>query len=128
MKRFDENKLRELLSYYEVGGPSPELVARTKCMVRRELLQAVPEAAGQEKWVFILVGLAVAMSLCLFYMLTVGTLLRFVLPSSLLEFLRHTLYALTAAGGSLLACTLMMLVLKYVSDRRAEGKLHGLQM
>jgi len=128
MKRFDENELRELLSYYEVSGPRPELVTRTKYMVRRELLRTAPETAGQEKWVFVLVGLAVAMSLCLFYMLTVGTILRFVLPSSFLEFLRHTLYAFTAAGGSLLACTLMMLVLKYISDGRAEGKLGGLRV
>jgi len=121
MKPFDDTELRELLLCYEVSGPSPELVDRTKRLMREEVLQPTVEPVAQEKWVFILVAMAIAMSLCLFYMFTVGTILRFVLPSYLLDFLRHTLYALTAAGGSLLAWTLMMLFFKHICIRRAEN-------
>ncbi len=123
MKPFDDRELRELLSYYEVNESGPELTARTKYLMQEELLHPVPVQLKQEKWVFLLVGLAIAMSLCLFYMFTVGTILRFVLPSYLLDFLRHTLYALTAAGGSLLACALMMLFFKQLCIQRAGGRL-----
>ncbi len=123
MKPFDDRELRELLLCYEVNESVPELTARTKYLMQEELLHPAPVQLKQEKWVFLLVGLAIAMSLCLFYMFTVGTILRFVLPSYLQDFLRHTLYALTAAGGSLLAGALMMLFFKQLCIQRAGGRL-----
>ena len=112
IKLFDDEKLRELLLHYDVGEPNPELVAKTKCLMRTELLHYAAEPLKPENMVFMLVGLAVVMSLCLFYMFTVGTILGFVLPSYLLKFLEYSLYTLTAAGGSLLACALIILFFK----------------
>jgi len=112
MKPYDDTELRELLLCYDVSGPSPDLTARTTRLMREEALKTAVAPVRQEKWVFLLVGLAVAMSLCLFYMFTVGTILSIVLPPVLQDFLRHTIYALTAAGGSLLTCALMMLICK----------------
>ena len=125
-KPFDDRELREMLSCYEVSGPSSELVESTKRLMHKELLHPATEPLVQEKWIFMLVGFAVALSLCLFYIFTVGTILRYVLPSYLLDFLRHTLYALTAAGSSLLACALMMFFFKQLYIQRSEGRLSNL--
>ena len=109
MKPLNDTELRELFSNYKVSGPSPELVARTKSLMHEELLQYLVKQVRPEKVVLLLVGLTVVMSLCLFYMFTVGTIIWFVLPSYLLDFPRHMVYAFTAAGGSLLVCSLMVL-------------------
>ena len=126
MKPFDETELRGLLMYYDVGSPSPELVENSKLLMREKILQLAVEPAKQEKWVFTVVGLAVVMSLCLFYMFTVGTILGFILPPSLLDIVHHTLYALTAAGGSVLACALMVLYFKQFFAHHAEGVMSNL--
>ena len=120
MKPFDDRDLRELLSCYEVSEPGSELLESTKQLMHKELLYSAPEPFVQEKWIFMLVGLAIVLSLCLFYIFTVGTILQyvFVLPSYLLDFLRHSLYALTAAGGSLLTCVLMMFFFKQLCIQR----------
>ena len=126
MKLFNDRELREFLTNYEVSRPAPELVARTKRLMHDEIFKAAVAPVKQVNWIFLFVGLAVAMSLCLFYMFTVGTVLRFVLPSYLLDFLRHTLYALTAAGSSLLGCALMILCLKQFCLHHAEERLNNL--
>ena len=123
MKPYDDTELRELLLCYNVSGPSPDLTARTTRLMHEEVLKTAVEPVKQEKWVFLLVGLTVAMSLCLFYMFTVGTILRIVFPPMLQDFLRHTMYALTAAGGSLLACALMMLICKQLCFQGVGGRL-----
>ncbi|MBT4485655.1 MAG: hypothetical protein HOC71_18465, partial [Candidatus Latescibacteria bacterium] len=87
MNMFEEKELRDLLSCYEVNGPSRELVTSTRRFMREELLQPFCEPLKTGKWVFLLVVMTVAMSLCLFYMLTVGTILWFVLPSNLMGIL-----------------------------------------
>jgi len=130
MKHTDDSDIRSFLSCYEVSGPNPMLVDRTKRQMRVEALRAaaVPASATQEKGVFILVGLTLAMSLCLFYMLTVGTILRFVLPVYLLDYLRQSLLGLTAAGCILLGCALMMLVFKHLCSGRAGQRLGALRL
>ena len=126
MKPFDDRELRELLSCYEVNEPSSELLENTKRLMHEEMLHPATEPLIHEKWIFALVGLAVVLSLCLFYIFTIGTILRYVLPSYLLDFFRHTLYALTAAGGSILICALMMFFFKQFTFR-AEESLNNLQ-
>ena len=127
MKAFNDNmdrhEFREFLQSYQVSGPRPELVAQVKHLMRQEALQRAAEPLKQQKRVFVLVGLAVVMSLCFFYMLTVGTILRFVLPGSLVGVVHHTLYALTAAGSSLLAGVIMVLCFKQFYAQRVEGAL-----
>jgi hypothetical protein len=121
MNMFEEKELRDLLSCYEVNGPSRELVTSTRRFMREELLQPFCEPLKTGKWVFLLVVMTVAMSLCLFYMLTVGTILWFVLPSNLMGILRHTQFAFAAAGGSVIACALMVLYFKRFCLQRVES-------
>ncbi|MFC1552476.1 hypothetical protein ACFL6P_07930 [Candidatus Latescibacterota bacterium] len=116
MEQSYDKELRDILCGYEIREPGFDLMKRTSQKMHEELTaQTSPALApvqSQAGWVFMLAGLAIAMSLCLFYMLTVGTILWFVLPANMLDFLRHLMYAFTAAGGSVLAGVLIVLLLK----------------
>ena len=103
MKNFNNKELREILLLYEVREPGSALVNSTKRLMHSEMARLSTVASYQAEWVLMLVGLAIAMSLCLFYMFTVGTILWFVLPANLVELLSHSMYAFTAAGGSFFA-------------------------
>ena len=126
MKPFNNNEFYELFSNYQVSGPSTELVVRTKSLMREELLQQTAKSAVPEKVVFMLAGLAVVLSLCLFYMFTVWTIIRFFLPSFFLGFPRHMVYAFTAASGSLFVCVLMVLFFKQFQVQRPVKELGNL--
>ena len=88
MTEFIDNELKKLLASYTVDEPGYDLVNETKFAVHRELAVAPAVSTARDKWVFVLSGLGLSMALCLFYMLTVGTILWFVLPASMLEYLR----------------------------------------
>ena len=116
MEQSYDKELRGILCGYEIREPDFDLMKRTRQKMHAELtFQTTPALApsqSQAGWVFMLAGLAIAMSLCIFYMLTVGTILWFVLPENMLEYLRHSMYAFTAAGGSILTGVLIMLFFK----------------
>lgn len=118
MTGFDDNDFREFLLCYRVPEPGIDLVDRTKRLIHEELLVCAAAPAAESRGLFMIVLLSIAMTLCLFYMLTVGTILTFVLPAGMETFLRHSFYMLSAAGGSLLACALMMFVFKALGQRR----------
>lgn len=120
MRAFDEHELRELLLSWEIPEPGIELTSATVSLMHEEMLRPQLAPAPREKGFFMLAALSVAMSLCLFYILTIGTILHFVLPAYLLDILRHTLFALTAAGGSMLVCTLMMLLCRHLCGHKAR--------
>lgn len=117
---FDESELRELLKCYTVPEPPETLVRRTKQRMYREqaVLAAVPAAGGQ--WIFALTGLALMMTLCLFYMLMVETVLQFFVPASVVFYLQKSLMVLTAAGGTFIAGIFVLLAMKYVLTPRAQ--------
>lgn len=104
--------IRELLLMYEVAEPAPELVFRTKRMMRDELRQLSEAPSWQAGWIVMLVGLAFTMTLGLFYTFTVGTILSFALPSNLAEIMYYTLFAFAATGGVLIAGLLMVFYFK----------------
>jgi len=119
MQSMSEKEIRELLGHYQVEDPSPELLRRTKLLMHEEMLRlAVPEANPAVP-VLILAGLALLLTLNLFYIATVGTILSFTLPASMLVYLRHSLIALGAAGVSLLAGALLVVFFKTFSLREA---------
>ena len=119
MQPMSEKEIRELLGHYQVEDPSPELLRRTKLLMHEEMLRlAVPEANPAVP-VLILAGLALLLTLNLFYIATVGTILSFTLPASMLVYLRHSLIALGAAGVSLLAGALLVVFFKTFSLREA---------
>ena len=119
MQPISEKEIRELLGHYQVEDPSPELLRRTKLLMHEEMLRlAVPEAKPVVP-VLVLAGLALLLTLNLFYIATVGTILSFTLPASMLVYLRHSLIALGAAGVSLLAGALLVVFFKTFSLREA---------
>lgn len=123
METFDDTELREMLMLYEVCEPSPDLVNRTKHLMYQETVKLAQAPSPQASWLLMLVGFSVMMSLSIFYMLAVGTVLSMTLPSTLpsymVDFLRHSMYAFTAAGGSLVAGLLMVFCLKQFQIRNA---------
>ena len=120
MDLFNDNELRKLLQCYEVDEPRPELVSQTKNLMREEVVKCAAETEESTQWVFTLVLLGVLMSLCLFYMLTVGTILHFTLPSNLMEWLNRSLYVLSAAGGCLLAGASMVVYFQQFHSQRVS--------
>ena len=107
MTEFIDNELKKLLAYYTVDEPGYDLVAETKFAVHRELAAAPEIATARDKWVFVLSGLGLSMALCLFYMVTVGTALRFILPETMAMYVRYSFIVCTTFGGSMLAMTLL---------------------
>jgi len=104
--------IRELLRMYEVAEPAPELVFRTKRLMKEELRHLSDAPSWQASWIFMLVGLAFTMTLGLFYTFTVGTILSFTLPSNLADIMYYTLFAFAGTGGLLIAGMLMVFYFK----------------
>ena len=126
MQQMSEKEIRELLGYYRVEDPSPELLRRTKLLMHEEMLRsAVPAEAKPAVPVQVLVGLGLLLTLNLFYIATVGTILSFTLPASMLVYLRHSLIALGTAGVSLLAGALLVVFFKTFSLREAMVQSRG---
>lgn len=120
MKNNDYNDLRELLMLYEVPGPRQDLVIETKRLMREELTQVSVVHSWQTEWVVMLVGLALVMTMGLFYSFTVGTILTITLPSQLTEFVQYSFYVFAAVCGSLLAGILMIFYFKQMQMPRLE--------
>ncbi len=81
MERWDENELRALFGAYDVPEPCPALVERTKHLMRVELAyMAAPAPARLAGWPLAMIGLAVFLTLGMFYAMTVGTVLRMFAP------------------------------------------------
>jgi len=115
MKSFDEAELRRLLESYRIPGPPSLLVERTKLAMREEMAVPVTAAApvSQDPGLVVLVGLGIVMTLSLFYVFTVSTILRFVLPADMIEMVRYSMYGLTAVGGCILAVTMILTGLRH---------------
>ena len=112
MQYNDENELRSFLEIYKVKAPGLELVNRTKCLMREEMEKSFSAMTWQSKWLYMLVSVSLIMGLSVFYMFTVGTILSLTLPSYMVEFFRHSMFALTAAGGFLLVGMIMVFFFK----------------
>jgi hypothetical protein len=118
MKLFEESDLRALLGAYEVCEPGIPLVERTKQLMREELARCVAVPAWQRRWLLVIFSSAVLLALSLFYMLSVGTILRLVIPPQFTVYLIHSLYAFTSAEACLIAGTIMVLFLRQVQSGR----------
>lgn len=121
MNLFDDQELRLLLAAYEVCDPPLPLVESTKRLMREELTAgAVTVPAWQQRWVLAVFGSAVLLALSVFYMLSVGTILRMIIPPQFTVYLQHSLYAFTAAEVCLIAGVLMVLFLRQVQPARVR--------
>lgn len=112
MDYFDNDDIREFLLLYKIDAPGETLVRRTKRLMREELALTPPDLTWQGGWLFVLLSISLIMSMCIFYMLTVGTILTFTLPTCMLDFLRHSLYAFTGVGACFLTGLFMVFFFK----------------
>ena len=112
MKYYDEDEIRTFLLLYKVNRPGEELVNRTKRLMREEMAEASLSLTWQGGWLFVLLGISLIMSMCIFYMLTVGTILTLTLPSYMFEFLLHSIFAFTAVGACFLTGLFMVFFFK----------------
>lgn len=108
MTEFIDNELKKLLACYTVDKPGYDLVTETKFSVHRELAVAPAVSTARDKWVFVLSGLGLSMALCLFYMITVGAVLRFILPENMVAYVKYSFVVCTTFGGSMFALTMLL--------------------
>lgn len=112
MEVFDEHELRSFFSVYQVCAPGDELVERTKRLMREELAFRPQAAADRNHWFIAVIGLTVFLTVNLFYMLTVGSILRLALPSVFATFLSHSLVAFSVAELSIIAGSVILFLFK----------------
>lgn len=116
MKLLDESQLRSILQAYRVCDPPEALVSRTKHRMREEMALQAAAPARQYGWAIALIGLALVLSLNLFYILTVGTILGMVLSHEFAGILKNLTVAFSMAEGCLLAGVIMLFYFKQVQN------------
>ncbi len=122
MDTHETDGIRDFLLLYTVRGPREELVRRTKRLMRDEMAKALADLSWQGGWLFVLLTISLVMSLCIFYMLTVGTILTFTLPPYMYYLLRQSIFAFTAVGGCFLAGLFMVFFFKQFEYSRAQAQ------
>jgi hypothetical protein len=132
MDAFDERELRSFLSAWEVCEPGETLLERTKYLMRVELAQQARTAPViSHPWLLAIIGLALLLTINLFYMLTLGSILRLALPPMFTTYLSHSLVAFSAAEVCLIAGTILVFFFKYVQlsgIRPGESRMaHGVR-
>lgn len=133
MDSLDEKELRSLLSAWEVPAPGEALLERTRSLMRVEMAKQARTAPAirQHPWFLAVIGLALLLTVNLFYMLTMGSILRLTLPPVFATYLSHSLVAFSAAEFSLIVGMLMVFFLKHVQLSSAEtgerGMAHGMR-
>ncbi|MDP2981731.1 MAG: hypothetical protein Q8O92_00190 [Candidatus Latescibacter sp.] len=116
MKLLVESELRSILQAYRVCDPPEALVSKTKHRMREEMALQTIAPACQYGWAMALIGLALVLSLNLFYILTVGTILRMVLSPQFAGILKNLTVAFSMAEGCLLAGAIMLFYFKQVQN------------
>ncbi|HUU29570.1 MAG TPA: hypothetical protein VM123_17335 [archaeon] len=126
MQPINEEQLRELLGKYRVPGPRPALVEQTKRLMREEMLlmPAKVEPVRQPGMVLVLAVLSLLICFGMFYTATLGTILSFTLPGSLLVLLKHSILGVSAAGVSLVIGAVILIFFK--SFQRQKALSHGI--
>ena len=116
MKLFNESEFRSILQAYRVCDPPEALVRRTKHLMFEEMALHVSAPARQYGWAMALIGLALVLSLNLFYILTVGTILGMVLSPQFAGILKNLTVAFSMAEGCLLAGAIMLFYFKQLQN------------
>ena len=116
MKLLDESEIRSILQAYRVCDPPEALVMRTKHLMSEEMARQSVAPARQYGWAMVLIGMAIILSLNLFYILTVGTILRMALSPAFAGILKNMMVAFSLAEGCLLAGTIMLFYFKQLQN------------
>ena len=120
MEYYDEDELRAFLLLYKVKAPSQEIVNKTRYLMREEMAKTSSAQTWQGAWLSMLVSVSIIMSMGIFYLLTVGTILRLTLPPYMFVLLRHSMFAFTAVGACFLIGLFIVFFFKQFESLRAE--------
>ena len=122
MQSINEERLGQFLRSYRVAPPEAKLLAETKRRMRKEMVLHTASESGNAGLLMVLVLLALLVCLNLFYMATLGTILKFTLPGELMVYLRHSFYGLFAAGAALVCGTAMLIFFKIFQGKKVLNR------
>ncbi len=126
MLRFDEESLRRLMREDRLPGLRPDVLARTKLMMRREL-QAMtaaiapapePVRTGQAGPVLLLSAFSLLVAFGMFFTATVGTLTWLLLPELMSGLFKYTLVGGSCCGICLLVGLVLVIAFKACQAQR----------
>lgn len=115
MKEYYEDEIRSILSNYRLRSPGAALVARTIELAQKELLNAACPATEKERWIFGILLFAGIMTVCMFYVFTIGGILWFSMHGIFEVIIKQALIAMTAASGSMIAGALIITAWKLIT-------------
>jgi uncharacterized integral membrane protein len=120
MRLDSENDLRDLLSLYVVKDPERDMVFEVTHHMREEMQRVAPSSLQKSGWVLLFLGFILLVAVSIFYMLTIGTVLIFMLPAYLNDFFIHSLIVFTAVGGILITGSLLLVYFRELHSPRLE--------
>jgi hypothetical protein len=118
MKEFYEDEIRNILSNYRLKSPGAALLARTIELAQKELINAVCPATEKERWIFGILMFAGIMTVCMFYVFTIGGILWFSMNGIFEVIIKQALIAMTAASGSMILGAIIITAWKLMTRPR----------
>lgn len=122
MKEFYENEIRSILTNYRLKNPGSDLFARTIELAQKELKNAVCPVTEKERWIFGILLFAGIMTVCMFYVFTIGGILWFSLHGIFEVIVKQALIAMAAASGSMIAGALIITAWKLINHPKRNLK------
>ena len=119
MDWISDEQLRALLGHYEVSGPSPALLALTRRRMRGEMLLVAQPVKGQSGMLLTLSALAILVTLNMFYVATVGTLLKLFLPRNLDVYLNQSMLGISVAAAAMLMGMVLVVFFKTMQVQKS---------
>jgi hypothetical protein len=123
MREMSEKELCVFFSAYAVCDPGDFLVERTKRLMREEVALAVlPSPKRLDGWLGAILGIALLLVLNLFYAVSVGTLLGFVLSPAWSHILTRSMFVCAAAEICMIAGMLLIVVFTQFKPAYSRGR------
>ena len=137
MDRISDEMLKKLMQGYEVAPPGKDLLERTRMMMQRQLAarreelaaeaQAAAPARSSMGLVVSVLVLVVLVCCNLFYVATVGTVLRLVLPKAADVYLTQSLIGVSVGGTALVIGMVLTAFFKVYFTQRGRVKAYSVQ-
>ena len=118
MKEFYENEIRSILSNYRLRDPDDSLIAKTVELAQKELIKAWSPASEKERWIFGILLFTGIMTVCMFYVLTIGSILWFSVHGLLEIIVKQAILAMSVASGSMIAAAVIITAWKLISQSK----------
>ena len=123
MNEFNEDEIRMILSDYRLKHPGSSLIARTIELAHKEFVKAVSPEAEKERWIFGILVFSGIMTVCMFYVLTIGSILWFSAHGLLGNIIKQAILAMSAASGSMIAGAVIITAWKLISHTKQNLKM-----